>query len=113
MNKITSSLAAIALAISTGSALAADLPSLKAPPVVIPPPPLWAGFYFGANVGGIFDADDAWDKITAGASLVQVYTGMIFQGPAINRDIVRGVALRLTQNGFTAWSQAVGSATRG
>jgi len=56
MNKITSSLAAIALAISTGSALAADLPSLKAPPVVIPPPPLWAGFYFGANVGGIFDA---------------------------------------------------------
>jgi dihydroorotate dehydrogenase len=65
------------------------------------------------GVGGIFDADDAWDKITAGASLVQVYTGMIFQGPAINRDIVRGVALRLTQNGFTAWSQAVGSATRG
>ena len=56
MNKITSSLAAIALAVSTGSALAADLPSLKAPPVVVPPPPLWTGFYFGANVGGIFDA---------------------------------------------------------
>ncbi|MFY9831799.1 MAG: outer membrane beta-barrel protein [Methylocystis sp.] len=56
MNKITSSLAAIALAISTGSAFAADLPSLKAPPVVVPPPPLWTGFYFGANVGGIFDA---------------------------------------------------------
>ena len=56
MNKIISSLAAIALAVSTGSALAADLPSLKAPPVVVPPPPLWTGFYFGANVGGIFDA---------------------------------------------------------
>ncbi len=56
MNKITSSLATIALAVSTGSALAADLPSLKAPPVVVPPPPLWTGFYFGANVGGIFDA---------------------------------------------------------
>ena len=56
MNKITSSLAAISLALSAGSALAADLPSLKAPPVVVPPPPLWTGFYFGANVGGIFDA---------------------------------------------------------
>ncbi len=44
MNKITSSLAAIALAVSTGSALAADLPSLKAPPVVVPSPPLWTGF---------------------------------------------------------------------
>ena len=56
MNKITSSLAAISLALSAGSALAADLPSLKAPPVVVPPQPLWTGFYFGANVGGIFDA---------------------------------------------------------
>jgi dihydroorotate dehydrogenase len=65
------------------------------------------------GVGGIFDAADAWDKVTAGASLVQVYTGMIFQGPAINRDIVRGLALRLSQNGFTTLSQAVGSAARG
>ena len=57
MDKITSSLAAISLALAAGSALAADLPSLKAPPVVVPPPPpLWTGFYFGANVGGIFDA---------------------------------------------------------
>ncbi len=56
MNKIISSLAAISLAVSTGSALAADLPSLKAPPMVVPPPPLWTGFYFGANVRGIFDA---------------------------------------------------------
>ncbi len=62
MNKITSSLAAISLALSAASALAADLPSLKAPPVVVPPPPLWSGFYFGANVGGIFDA-------SAGASI--------------------------------------------
>ncbi len=56
MNKITSSLAAISLALSAASALAADLPSLKAAPVILPPPPLWTGFYFGANVGGIFDA---------------------------------------------------------
>jgi outer membrane immunogenic protein len=56
MNKYIISAAVIALTLSAGSALAADLPSLKAPPTVAPPPPLWAGFYFGANVGGNFDA---------------------------------------------------------
>ncbi len=56
MKKSLISAAAIALALSAGSAFAADLPSLKAPPAYIPPPPLWTGFYFGANVGGIFDA---------------------------------------------------------
>jgi outer membrane immunogenic protein len=57
MNKSIISAAAIAVALSAGSALAADLPSLKAPPVIAPPPPpLWTGFYFGANLGGIFGA---------------------------------------------------------
>ena len=36
------------------SAFAADLPSIKAPLVVPPPPPLWTGFYVGGNAGGIF-----------------------------------------------------------
>ena len=57
MYKITSSLAAIFLALSAGSPMAADLPSAKAPTFIPPPPPLWTGFYFGANVGGIFDAN--------------------------------------------------------
>jgi dihydroorotate dehydrogenase len=61
------------------------------------------------GVGGIFDAADAWEKITAGASLVQVYTGMIYQGPGIAREIVRGLARRTAGNGFTSWAQAVGS----
>ncbi len=61
MNTVTSSLAAISLALFTGSAMAADLPSAKAP-ALVPPPPTWTGFYFGANVGGIFDA-------SAGASI--------------------------------------------
>ena len=65
------------------------------------------------GVGGIFDAADAWEKITAGASLVQVYTGLIYQGPGINREIVRGLARRMAQKAFTAWPQAVGSAERG
>jgi dihydroorotate dehydrogenase len=64
------------------------------------------------GVGGIFDAADAWEKITAGASLVQIYTGMIYQGPGITREIVRGLARRMSQNGFTDWLQAVGSAER-
>jgi dihydroorotate dehydrogenase len=63
-------------------------------------------------VGGIFDAADAWEKITAGASLVQIYTGMIYQGPSINKEIVRGLQRRLVESGFTTWSQAVGSAVK-
>jgi outer membrane immunogenic protein len=48
-------LAAVA-ALLSGSAFAADLPSVKGPPPLVPPPPpAWTGFYFGANVGGIFD----------------------------------------------------------
>jgi len=64
------------------------------------------------GVGGIFNAEDAWEKITAGASLVQVYTGLVFEGPAINREIVRGIRAKLAQNNFAALSQAVGSANR-
>ena len=54
MKTSQATLAAV-VALMSGSALAADLPVLKAPPV-LPPPPLWTGFYFGANVGAIFDA---------------------------------------------------------
>jgi len=64
------------------------------------------------GVGGIFSAADAWEKITAGASLVQIYTGMIYQGPGINREIVRGLARRMSENAFTAWPQAVGSGVK-
>ena len=52
MKKLGFSVAALALAISAGSALAADLPSRKAPPVAPPPAPLWKGFYAGLNAGG-------------------------------------------------------------
>ena len=62
------------------------------------------------GVGGIFNAADAWEKITAGASLVQIYTGMIYEGPGITKEIVRGLSRRLSENAFTTWPQAVGSA---
>lgn len=51
------------------------------------------------GVGGIFNAADAWEKITAGASLVQVYSGLVFEGPGISRAIVSGMAAALEQLG--------------
>lgn len=64
------------------------------------------------GVGGIFTDEDAWEKITAGASLVQVYTGLVYQGPAIARQIVSGLQKRLLQQGLTRLSDAIGLAAR-
>jgi dihydroorotate dehydrogenase len=61
------------------------------------------------GVGGIFDATDAWEKITAGASLLQIYTSLIYKGPGVLREIVSGLQKRLTEQGFTRLLQAVGS----
>ena len=60
------------------------------------------------GVGGIFTAEDAWEKITAGASLVQLYTGFIYQGPNIAREINEGLATILAREGFKNISEAVG-----
>jgi|TARA_B100001971_G_scaffold211192_1_gene238447 dihydroorotate dehydrogenase len=62
------------------------------------------------GVGGIFTADDAWEKITAGASLVQVYTGLVYEGPSIAGDIVRGLKFRMEKEGFRSFEEVVGSA---
>ena len=58
--KKVAAISAIALAIGMGSALAADLPSRKAPPVYVPPPPplIWTGFYGGLNIGGGWNANN-------------------------------------------------------
>lgn len=61
------------------------------------------------GVGGIFSADDAWEKIRAGASVVQLYTGFIYKGPGIVRQINEGLAEILRREGFTNVAQAVGS----
>jgi dihydroorotate dehydrogenase len=42
------------------------------------------------GVGGIFNACDAWEKITAGASLVQIYTGFVYEGPGLVKNVVDG-----------------------
>lgn len=60
------------------------------------------------GVGGIFSADDAWEKISAGASLVQLYTGFIYQGPGIAREINQGLSEILQREGLSNLNQAVG-----
>jgi dihydroorotate dehydrogenase len=60
------------------------------------------------GVGGIFSAADAWDKITAGASLVQVYTGWTYQGPWLVSRILAGLLTELEQAGLDHIGQAVG-----
>ena len=52
------------------------------------------------GVGGIANADDAWERIRAGASLVQLYSAMVYEGPGIARRIARGLAERLEREGF-------------
>jgi len=58
--------------------------------------------------GGIFTADDAYEKIRAGASLVQVYTALIYGGPGLVRRLAEGVRERLLRDGFRNVSDAVG-----
>jgi dihydroorotate dehydrogenase len=61
------------------------------------------------GVGGIFTAADAWEKIAAGASLVQVYTGLIYEGPGVARNIVRGLLDLMRERGVSSLSSAVGN----
>lgn len=60
------------------------------------------------GVGGIFTPEDAWEKITAGASLIQVYTGWIYQGPMMVRRILEGLLLQLEKNQLNSITEAVG-----
>jgi dihydroorotate dehydrogenase len=60
------------------------------------------------GVGGIFTADDAWEKITAGASLIQVYTGWTYNGPWMVDRILTGLLAKLEARGLMSISDAVG-----
>jgi dihydroorotate dehydrogenase len=61
------------------------------------------------GVGGIASAEDAWQRIRAGASLVQLYSAMVYQGPGIARRIVRGLEALMRRDGFASLAEAVGS----
>jgi dihydroorotate dehydrogenase len=64
------------------------------------------------SVGGIDTVDDAWDRITSGASLLQGYTGFVYGGGLWAKHIHDGLALRLREGGFASLTDAVGSANR-
>ena len=64
------------------------------------------------SVGGIETADDAWQRITAGASLLQGYTGFVYSGGGWAKQIHDGIANRLYDNGFRNLAEAVGSEAR-
>jgi dihydroorotate dehydrogenase len=61
------------------------------------------------GVGGISSAEDAWKKVRAGASLVQVYTGLIYRGPGLPMRINRGLLSMMEKEGFSHLSEAVGA----
>ena len=62
------------------------------------------------SVGGIETAEDAWQRITAGAALLQGYTGFVYGGGLWARGIHDGIAARLHAGGFSSLAEAVGSA---
>jgi dihydroorotate dehydrogenase len=64
------------------------------------------------GLGGVFCAQDAYEKILRGASLVQLITGMIYEGPQVISDINRGLVALLKRDGYTHISQAIGAAHR-
>ena len=60
------------------------------------------------GVGGIFSAEDAYEKIRAGASLVQLYTGLVYEGPGLVKKINQGLVKFLQRDGFSSIQEAVG-----
>lgn len=61
------------------------------------------------GIGGIATAEDAWERIRAGASLVQLYSAMVYEGPGIASSIVRGLPPLMRRDGFASIADAVGT----
>ncbi|HEY0628686.1 MAG TPA: quinone-dependent dihydroorotate dehydrogenase [Sphingomicrobium sp.] len=59
--------------------------------------------------GGVENADDAWERFRAGASLVQLYSAMVYEGPGVARRIAGGLAARLKREGMSNIAEAIGS----
>jgi dihydroorotate dehydrogenase len=64
------------------------------------------------GVGGVFTAHDAWEKICAGASLIQLYTGFIYEGPGVAKRINSGLQEILKRKGFNSLDDAIGCAVK-
>jgi dihydroorotate dehydrogenase len=61
------------------------------------------------GVGGIASAGDAWARIRAGASLVQLYSAMVFEGPGVAHAITCGLERLMKRDGYATIAEAVGS----
>ncbi len=61
------------------------------------------------GVGGIASAADAWARIKAGASLVQLYSAMVYEGPGLGARIAKGIERAMKREGFSSIAEAVGS----
>ena len=64
------------------------------------------------GVGGIDSADAAYERLRSGASLIQVYTALIYEGPALVRRILDGLAERLRRDGFSSIHDVIGTDVR-
>ena len=62
------------------------------------------------GVGGVFNAEDAYGLICAGANLVELYTGLVYEGPGVVRQIKEGLLELLARDGLRSIAEAVGSA---
>jgi dihydroorotate dehydrogenase len=61
------------------------------------------------GVGGIASAEHAWERIRAGASLVQLYTALVYHGLGLGARIVRGLEALMQRDGFATIAEAVGT----
>ena len=61
------------------------------------------------GVGGIDSVESAWDMIISGASLIQLYSALVFSGPSVVSKIIKGLKIKVRENNFSNISEAVGS----
>lgn len=101
---------------SLESAYAAQAGGLSGKPLMAPSTELLREFYgrIGAHtpligVGGVSSPRDAYEKILAGASLVQLYTGMVYEGPGLPARIVRALPKLLEADGYSTVIDAIGA----
>ena len=61
------------------------------------------------GVGGIATAQHAWERIRAGASLVQLYSAMVYHGPGLGARIASGIEQLMRRDGFASIAEAIGT----
>jgi dihydroorotate dehydrogenase len=98
------------------SSLAGESGGLSGAPLMVPSTVCLARVYrlTGGRLpligtGGISSAADAWEKLRAGASLLQLYSALVYKGPELVADILSGLLDRLDANGLTSLAEVTGS----